>query len=497
MNKIGLKISLILFASSFVIYVTQCSQKKEGYGPSPPAVIKGITANSGGPLYCSISGGCSLTITGDKFADNAKVYVGPYPCSSQIINADKTQIDCIVGPGQNGVYDINVKNGGVQNSELDPSITDPTSVQFSYASFIYVASQETPGKVYAYAQHPTTGALLTITGSPFFITGHNSSYGVVIHPNNRFLYAANVSSNTVSVFSISPQTGALTAVGTPVGTGSTGSNGLFFHPSGRFLYVTNYSGNTVSAFTVATDGTLTAVSGSPFATGATTINGVVVTSDGNFLYVASMGGNGGVVGYTIDQSTGALTLIGAPFINNLGGDTQNPGDGITIHPNGHWLYMGLVGKKKMAAWSIDATTGVLTPIEAPILNNSTTGYPDAQGSASTVSKDGRFLYGTAFSSSGTDPKKIVVYAIDQTTGGLTRTSEIDTGGGPNDVRLDTNGLFAYTCNSKNPPSISSYSVNVTTGALSALTPRDYGIPAPDSGPGIMVMQRNLAATPVE
>lgn len=498
MNKLGLRISLVLFAGSFIFYFAQCS-KKEGYSPSLAAVIKGITANSGGPLYCSISGGCPLTITGENFADNAKVYVGPYPCSSQVMNVEKTQIDCVVGPGQNGVYEVNVKNGGVQSSKLDPSIVDPATVQFSYASFLYIASQESPGRVYAYAQHPTTGALLTITGSPFSIAGNNSSYGVVIHPSNRFLYASNVASNTVSIYSISPQTGALTQVGTPVASGSGGPNGLFFHPSGNFLYVSNYSGNTISAFAVASDGTLTAITGSPFATGGpTTINGVVVSSDGKFLYAASMGGTGGVVGYEIDQSTGGLTLIaGSPFLNTLGGDVSNPGDGITIHPNGHWLYMGLVNRRKVSAWSIDATTGVLTPIEAPILNNPTTGYVDNGGSASTISKDGLFLYGTAFSTNGADPKKIIIYAIDQTTGGLTRSSEADTGGGPNDVRLDTNGLFAYTCNSLNPPSISSYSVNTTTGALSPLSPRDYGIAAPASGPGIMVMQRNLAATPVE
>lgn len=498
MKNFGLRLSLVLFAGSFIFYFTHCAEKKEGYGPSLPAVIKGVVANNGGPLYCSISGGCPLSVTGEKFADNAKVYVGPYPCDSQVINADKTQIDCVIGPGQSGVYQISVKNGGVQDSVFDSSI-DPSTLQFSYASFMYIASQETPGRVYAYAQHPTTGALLTITGSPFSISGQNSSYGVVIDPGNKYLYTANVSSNSISPYSINPRTGALTP-GTPVASGAGGPNGLFFHPTGKFLYVSNYTGNSISGFSVSsTNGSLTALSDSPYLTGGpTTINGVVITSDGKFLYAASMGGNGGVVGYSIDQSTGSLTLIpGSPFLNNLGGDTQNPGDGITIHPNGRWLYMGLVGRRKMAAWTIDSTTGALTSIEAPILNNSTTGYPDAHGSASTVSKDGRFLYGTAFSTSGADPKKIIVYAIDQTTGGLTRASEIDTGGGPNDVRLDTNGLFAYTCNSLNPPSISSYSVNTSTGALTALSPRDYSIAAPASGPGIMVMQRNLSATPVE
>ena len=153
--------------------------------------------------------------------------------------------------------------------------------------------------------------------------------------------------------------------------------------------------------------------------------------------------------------------------------------------------MGLVGIRKIAGWTIDQTTGVLTGIEAPILNNDTTGYTDNGGSASTVSADGRFLYGTAFSTNGTDAKKIVIYSIDQTTGALTRVSEANTGGGPNDVRLDTTGSFAYTCNSMNSPSVSGFSVNKTTGALTALSPANYTIPTASGGPGIMVMQRNI------
>lgn len=489
----SLKISAVLALFSVLIYTTRCQKNftDASFSPSAPPVLKTISANGGSTLYCSISGGCSLQITGTGFTTSSIPYVGPYKCLNVTYSTDMSQINCKVGPAQNGVYDIQVRNSDVQASILDPSLP-AASAQFSYASFLYLGSQETPGKVYAYAQHPTTGALLTITGSPFSIAGNNGTYGVVIHPNNNFIYSANVTSNTVSVYSINPNTGALVAVGTPVASGSTGTNGLFFHPTGNFLYASNQSGNSITGFNVASDGTLTIMAGSPFATtGATSINGIVVSADGNFLYAASMGGNGGVVGYTIDSVTGALSLIaGSPFRNTLGGETTNPGDGISIHPNGQWLYMGLVGLRKIAGWNINQTTGVLTPIEPAILNNSTTGYVDNGGSASTVSLDGRFLYGTAFSTNGADAKKIVVYAIDQSTGGLTRSSEATTGGGPNDVRLDTNGNFAYTCNSMNSPTVSGFSVDKTTGALTALTPANYTIPTASGGPGIMVMQRN-------
>ena len=480
-----------------ILFNCQRNQDKDSYAPSllPKAVIKTISANGGGSLYCSISGGCPLQITGENFYNKVRVLVGSYECKNVTVSQNNTTIDCIVGPGQNGVYDITVKNIDNQQSSLDPSITDPTTLQFSYASFLYLGSQESPGKVYGFAQNPTTGALITVSGSPFSISTENSTYGVTIHSNNKFIYAANVNTNTISTYSINPLTGALTAVGTPTAAGAIEPNGLAFHPALSYLYVSNYGGNSISAFQVSETGQLTAISGSPFSAGTgQKLNGLVISRDGRFLFTAASGstsGTNGVVAYSIDQTSGALNLIsGSPFLNTLGGETSNKGDGISIHPNGKWLYMGLFGSRKMAAWTIDQTTGQLTALEAPILNNSTTGYPDDGGSASTVSADGLFLYSTAYSTNSSNPKKIIIYSINQSTGGLSRSSEVDTGGGPNDIRIDTTGRFAYTCNTRNSPSISAYSINKSTGALTGLSPRDYSVSAPDAGPGIMVMQIN-------
>jgi 6-phosphogluconolactonase (cycloisomerase 2 family) len=151
--------------------------------------------------------------------------------------------------------------------------------------------------------------------------------------------------------------------------------------------------------------------------------------------------------------------------------------------------MGLVNQKRVAAFTIDKTTGVLTGLGTPVLNNSTTGYTDNGGSGANISPDGLFFYGTAFSTTAAHPKKVIVYAIDQLTGDLTLSSEADAGGGPNDVRVDTNGLFAYTCNSANNPSVSAFSRNTSTGALTPLSVRDYAIPTSNYGPGIMVIQK--------
>ncbi|MES2802661.1 MAG: beta-propeller fold lactonase family protein [Bdellovibrionota bacterium] len=493
------KLIFISLVSLLTIFsLTNCTklQEVESFAPGdlPQAVIGGITANGGGALYCSISGGCPIQITGTNFYKKARVFVGSYECDDVVISDDFTTIDCNVGPGQNGVYDISVKNIDNQFSTIDAGVS-ATAVQFSYASFMYLGVQTSPGQVYGYAQHPTTGALISVSGSPFTTAG-DGTYGVAISKNNKFLYSTNVSSNTVTTFAINPLTGVLTNVSGPMTTDSNGPNGLFVHPSGNFLYVSNYYAGDVSGYSIGSDGLLSQIAGSPFsASGALQINGLVASSDGRYLYAAAGGaasGTNGVVAYSVNQTTGALSLIaGSPFRNPIDGSISNRGDGISIHPNARWLYMGLYGQGLMAGWQIDSDTGALTPIEDPVSNvSSGTAYSDNGGSASSVSSDGLFLYGTAYSTNAANPKKIIVYSINPNNGGLSHASENNTDGGPNDIRIDTTGDFAYTCNTRNSPSINAFSINKVTGALSDLTPASYSIPAPNAGPGIMIMQIN-------
>jgi len=92
------------------------------------------------------------------------------------------------------------------------------------------------------------------------------------------------------------------------------------HPSSRFAYVANGSSSDVSAYTGdSSTGALTPVPASPFAAGAGPRSAAVDPS-GKFAYVANQCGdfacivNGNVSAYTIDSSTGALTPISAsPF----------------------------------------------------------------------------------------------------------------------------------------------------------------------------------------
>ncbi len=87
-------------------------------------------------------------------------------------------------------------------------------------------------------------------------------------------------------------------------------------PNGSFLYVSNQGSNNVSAYTITTGtGVLVPVAsgaGNPFAAG-TSPSGVTVSPNGSFLYVSNQGSND-VSAYTITAGTGLLTPItGSPF----------------------------------------------------------------------------------------------------------------------------------------------------------------------------------------
>jgi DNA-binding beta-propeller fold protein YncE len=95
---------------------------------------------------------------------------------------------------------------------------------------------------------------------------------IVIDPSGKYLLVtSNFSSGggynggDVSVFSIDPNTGALSPVGSPVPANTNPTEILFTH-SGKFVYVTNPEIGMVTGFSF-TDGVLTLVPGTPVSSG--------------------------------------------------------------------------------------------------------------------------------------------------------------------------------------------------------------------------------------
>jgi 6-phosphogluconolactonase len=137
--------------------------------------------------------------------------------------------------------------------------------------FVYTAN-DVANTVSAFS-YDSTGNLTELTpqGSPYGV-GYQPK-GIAIDAAGKFLYVTNYGDSNVSSFSIDPQSGALTAVGTPVATGNLNSVAnpgpidVKVDPSGQFVYVVNNLDGSVSLFT-ASAGVLTLSATYPTGTGA-------------------------------------------------------------------------------------------------------------------------------------------------------------------------------------------------------------------------------------
>jgi 6-phosphogluconolactonase (cycloisomerase 2 family) len=127
----------------------------------------------------------------------------------------------------------------------------------------------------------------------------------------KFLFVPNKNGQSVSVYSIDPNTGVPTVVpGSPFATGQI-PDAVSVHPSGNFAYVVNQASNSISAFTVDSSGALSPIPGSPFAipdgSGPAAAS---VDPLGKWLYIVNQSTNN-VSFFAIDSASGALTSQGS------------------------------------------------------------------------------------------------------------------------------------------------------------------------------------------
>jgi 6-phosphogluconolactonase len=161
---------------------------------------------------------------------------------------------------------------------------------------------------------------------------------------------------------------------------------------GNFVYTNDDQPfNTVSAFSVVSNGALTPVPGSPFATGGTgfaggffAANRIGVAMAGNFLF-ASNSVSEDVSAFTINPSTGVLTPVaGSPFATGSHSFSNNLGIAVSPTPDGRFLMAASPGSFNITVFSI-GSSGALTPIAGSPFP--TLSIPDGI----KVSPDGRFL----------------------------------------------------------------------------------------------------------
>jgi len=139
--------------------------------------------------------------------------------------------------------------------------------------FAYVVNNLSGGVmtdgVWQYTINSATGVLTQNT--PAAVAAGNAPTEMAVDPTSRFAYVVNRLDDTVSMYTIDPNTGNLTLNSTasnPTATIATGAQPfrIDFDPIGKFVYVTN-EGSATSIYTVNSDGTLTSAGVTGVATG--------------------------------------------------------------------------------------------------------------------------------------------------------------------------------------------------------------------------------------
>src|SRR5216683_4205057 len=212
------------------------------------------------------------------------------------------------------------------------------------------------------------------------------------------------------------------------------------------------------------------VTGSPFSAGpAPGTGGITVDPGSKFLYATLMN-SAAVAGFTINSSTGALTPIaGSPF---AAGNT--PIQAI-VDPSSKFLYVSNLNDSMggISAYTIDSTTGALTPVAGSPFSTQAN-FPGPSGLA--IGGGGKFLYvsmsGTVNANNG-----VSGFAIDSTTGTLTQIagSPFTTGKDPVRVASDPAGRFLFTANSQDS-TVSAFTIDSTSGGLTPVPGSPFATP---------------------
>ena len=230
----------------------------------------------------------------------------------------------------------------------NPGRTSPYGIAIDPSGkYAYVTATNGAGTggVYQYTVDPTTGVLQpnpssddnVVATTPVTSLGWAQPWDIKVLQiaSGEYAYVSNYDDGTVWELAVNPADGTLTPLGaflvapTTVCTCEAGGNniaamGIALHPSGKSVYVTFSccsSLQSVAQFTVnQTDGTLSPMTPATVLSSGSS-QSIAVESSGKYAYVTS-GETGfassSIAQYTIDQASGALSLMANPKVNTGG-----------------------------------------------------------------------------------------------------------------------------------------------------------------------------------
>lgn len=318
----------------------------------------------------------------------------------------------------------------------------------------YTEENSTSKGIYSYQYDAQTGK---VTALGLAAETTNPSW-VTIHPNGRFVYAANEIGNYkglkdggLSAFSIDRDkdgrpTGKLTFLN-EVPTHGTDPCYVTVDKTGKYVLVANYNDASLAVIRIEEDGSLGVGSNVIFHTGHSAnpqrqrsahVHSVDLSPDNRFAYVDDLGIDGLLV-YKFDDSKGTLTSNGPKYA------TFDPGAGprhFALHPSEKFAYVVSEMQGTVTAFSNDPATATLQRLQTiSTLPQDFKG--EIEDAEIEIHPSGKFLY----ASNRGDGNSIAVFSIDADNGTLTSIEYVPTQGKtPRSFAIDPTGTLLFVAN---------------------------------------------------
>ncbi len=338
---------------------------------------------------------------------------------------------------------------------------------------LYVSSQN-DNAVGAFSRDATTGALTYIGVVQDGVDGADGlayASAVAVSPDGGHVYVAGYEDHAIAILKRNAGTGALTYVDKATESVTVPlhcPNALAFSPDGGYLYATAFGSESVVAFSVDdTTGALTVVDSARTLDGVDGLDGandVAVSPDGAHLYVAGRLDDA-LVTFSRDAISGTLTCVET---RRNGGPEGVEGlarvQGVAVSPDpGEYVYAASDWGRALVAFRRDTTSGALHFMQAR------TSTPDLEGPVgAAVSPDGANVYVAAH-----DENVLLALARDRTSGGLTYLEGYHSDGDlqrlrqVRDVAVSPDGANVYAIGYLDD-SVVSFARDVPTGTLVCL-----------------------------
>ena len=345
----------------------------------------------------------------------------------------------------------------------------------SYRAYVGTYTARTNSKgIYEFDFDPATGKMSSVQ-----VAGETKDPSwVVVHPNGKYLYSVNEmgKASAISAFAIDPKNGKLTLLNQ---LASLGEDPCFlsFDRTGKFLFVANYTSGNVAVFPLLADGKLGEHTALQQDSGTLGLNKerqegphahfIAPSTHNRLAYVADLGLDRVLV-YKFDSGKGTLEPTGGSASAELksGAGPRH----VVFSDNGRFMY---VVSEMASAVTVFANENQETFRAIQTLPMLPTGFSGRNDAAEIeIHPSGKFLY-----SSNRGHDSIIEYSIDAKTGMLTPVADVPTGGKePRHFAIDPTGNFLLAENQLSD-TIAEFRIDSASGKLTP-TGETLSVPSP-------------------